>query len=324
MKIAVSIGDPNGIGIEAFLKALKKLNIDKKIEFNLYSPKNILNQWYEILNFDANFHNLHNSNYKINIIDFDSDYKLNLGKVDLEAGKIAVKSLDLAFSETINKKNNAILTLPISKESMYMTGWSYTGHTEYFAEKCNIQKQLMILFKDSLRCALVTTHKAIKEVPNFIKQDIILEKIIEFNKSLKYDFAIGNPKIAVLGLNPHSGENGNIGTEEIDEILPAIKKANYMRINCSGAYPSDGFFAHKEFQNFDGYIAMYHDQGLIPLKLLAFGGGVNFTAGLPIIRTSPDHGTAFAIAGKNIATEQSTLDAIYAAIDIYNNHLDSK
>jgi 4-hydroxythreonine-4-phosphate dehydrogenase len=321
MKIAVTLGDPNGIGIEVFVKALQNYEYNTDIEFVFYGTVSIISQWFKILNYDFEIGEdyFKVNEIKVKVENIYMDYTLNPGAIDFMQGLVATFALDKAVADTINGINDALITLPISKESMYRSGWKYPGHTEMLADKCKSKNQLMILFKDNLRAALVTIHKPIIDVAELIKKELVFERIIQFNQSLSYDFGIEKPKIAVLGLNPHAGENGNIGDEEIDEIIPAIDKAKLLGIDCFGTFPADGFFAHKEYLNYDGYLAMYHDQGLIPLKLLANGGGVNFTAGLPIVRTSPDHGTAFGIAGKGLASGQSTLDAFYAAIDIVKN-----
>lgn len=321
MRIAITTGDVNGIGIEIMFKALQNYNNPDSVEFVFYGCKNVLKQWLEVVDNTVSIED----NYlfiglnKVLIQEISTSYQIEIGKVTIEAGRHAAEALELCVSDTHSGKNDAIVTLPIAKEAMYIAGWKYPGHTEMLADRCGITDPLMILFKDNLRSALVTIHNPLRKVADLISEKSVLNSIEKFEKSLKMDFGIAIPKIAVLGLNPHAGENGNIGTEEIEHIIPAINSAKNSGINCEGPFPADGFFAHQLYKNYDGYIAMYHDQGLIPLKLLADGGGVNFTAGLPIVRTSPDHGTAFGIAGKNIANHQSLLDSITAAIDIVKN-----
>lgn len=318
MKIAITTGDVNGIGIEIMLRALNEYQSDGDVEFCFYGNKRILNDWINLLKFQAEIDNcnLLINSLSVPIINIDSDYVIEPGVVSLYSGKLAVAALDICVNDTIAKLNDAVVTLPIAKEAMYLAGWKYPGHTEMLADKCGVNSHLMILFKDDIRAALVTIHKPISSVPENISMESVYNSIMNLNASLVNNFLIDSPRIAVLGLNPHAGENGNIGDEEHKYIIPAINRAKSAGVNCVGPFPSDGYFAHKEYLKFDAYLAMYHDQGLIPLKLLANGGGVNFTAGLPIIRTSPDHGTAFAIAGKGIADPQSTLDAIYAAIHL--------
>ncbi|MBX3042722.1 MAG: 4-hydroxythreonine-4-phosphate dehydrogenase PdxA [Candidatus Kapabacteria bacterium] len=321
MKIAITTGDVNGIGIENMIKTLQNFSNPDSVEFVFYGSTSILKQWLEVIDNSIIIEDdyLFLGNNKVLIQEISSSYQIEIGEVCIEAGRHAADALELCVADTIGGKNDAIVTLPIAKEAMYLAGWKYPGHTEMLAANCHVAKPLMILFKDNLRAALVTIHSPLREIADRITKELVLNSIENFNLSLKNDFGIASPKIAVLGLNPHAGENGNIGTEEIEHIIPAIKLAKKSGINCEGPFPADGFFAHQLYKNYDGYLAMYHDQGLIPLKLIAAGGGVNFTAGLPIVRTSPDHGTAFGIAGKNIANHQSTLDAIEAAIAIANN-----
>jgi 4-hydroxythreonine-4-phosphate dehydrogenase len=206
--------------------------------------------------------------------------------------------------------------MPVAKSSLYLAGWKYPGHTEMLADYCQSQEHLMILMTDRVRVALATIHIPLSRINQILSSELIISKTITLHECLKTDFGIDSPAIAVLGLNPHAGEDGALGEEENKIILPAIKKLNVSGIRAEGPFPADGFFAHGAYRNYDAILAMYHDQGLIPLKMLAAGGGVNFTAGLPIVRTSPDHGTAYSIAGKNEANSQSSYDAIISAIEI--------
>jgi len=211
------------------------------------------------------------------------------------------------------------VTAPISKEAMSKAGFKFPGHTEYLADMAGQDEALMLMVAGSLRVALVTSHIALKDVPTTITIDKVLNKIRAFNQSLSKDFSIRRPKIAVFGLNPHAGENGKMGNEENEIINPAISKAKNEGIMAFGPYPADGFFGSNNRTNFDGVLAMFHDQGLAAFKALAFDDGVNFTAGLPVVRTSPDHGTAFDIAGKDLASGASMRQAIYLAIDVHRN-----
>lgn len=321
MKIAVTIGDSNGIGFEVFLKALKRINSNKEIEIIFYSNTSIINQWKRFLDIDYHVDNdiLKVCQHSIQVVNIDANFEISPGNIDYNSGKLAGDALELAVNDCLSKKVDCLVTLPFSKEAMYLAGWKYPGHTEMLASKTGSKNYMMILFKDSLRCGLATIHIPINEVSKQLTKANLLNSVRILNTSLIQDFGIKHPKIAILGLNPHVGENGAIGSEEIDIIEPAIINAKNLAINLNGPFPADGFFAHKEYLNYDAYLAMYHDQGLIPLKLLAAGGGVNFTAGISFVRTSPDHGTAFSIAGKNIADEQSTLDSINSAIEIFNN-----
>ncbi len=323
MKLVISLGDPNGIGIEIFIKAVKELSQDylNRIDFflagNLTTISNYIYKMGYLVKFDKEGFYI-NDNY-IRVINVGVDSPIEFSKITLSAGKLSAAAVEYALQETINKTFDAMLTLPVSKESLYKAGWKYPGHTEMLAAGCNVENPLMILCTRKMRVALATVHIPITKVPESISIDSLLELATIFNYSLVHDYGIDNPKIALLGLNPHAGENGNIGTEEIDIIEPAIKKLNEKGILAEGAFPADGFFAHGAYHNYDGILAMYHDQGLIPLKMSANGAGVNVTAGLPIVRTSPDHGTAFAIAGKDIADHRSTLEAIEMAYDFVQN-----
>lgn len=343
MKIGITIGDCNGISHEILFKSLNGLiNLAVNDEIILYGNNEVIKDWLNIFcnlksdnaecdkfsqfckSIKMNEYTLSAGNFNIQLINHPTDYKIEPGKISKFAGKLASDCLLSAVQDALDSKIDCLVTLPIAKESMYLTGWKYPGHTEMLAAKCGVKKPLMILFKDELRAALVTIHKPLKFIPNMITEDLVLDTIKLFNNSLINDFGIKKPKIAVLGLNPHAGENGKIGTEEKDDILPAIHQACIDGIDADGPFAADGFFAHSSHKYFDGYVAMYHDQGLIPLKILANGGGINFTAGLPIIRTSPDHGTAFSIANKCIANPQSTVDAINSAIIFAYNRMNTR
>ena len=317
MKIAVSCGDINGIGLEAFIKSLYKIEekqlLINKIEFTLFINENSLLEYFKKINYDNSFLK------KISIEKCLNYAEINFGEIQKDAGELAKESVEKSLTQVILGQYDALLTLPISKKSVYLAGWDFPGHTEFIADKCNVNDPLMVLFAENLRVALATVHIPISKVANSLNTEQIIKYTNNFNNSLKKDFAIANPLIAILGLNPHSGENGAMGMEEQDIILPALEKMKTQGINAEGAFPADGFFAHPDYTKYDGIVAMYHDQGLIPLKLLAQGGGVNYTANLPIIRTSPDHGTAFQIAGQDKANPQSTIDAIVWAEKIYLN-----
>lgn len=320
MKIIVSIGDCNGIGLETFYKAVQKLSIKKSLKNIIYltlaSNKKTIKEYYKKLNFE--FKDSQNgiiiSDIPIDIIDLSSYSPIDLGKMTEKSAKLTIESLDYSVNAVINKNFDAIVTLPINKFALQRVGWNYPGHTEFLAEKTHSNSYMMILMTRKLRVAFVTTHIPLSDVSKKISQKLIESKANIFYNSLHKDFSIKNPKIAVLGLNPHAGENGAIGKEELRIIQPAIDKLNSEgTTNFYGPFPADGFFAHNDYKNYDGILAMYHDQGLIPLKILAGNKGVNFTANLPIVRTSPDHGTAFQIAGKGIASGDSTFEAIRMA-----------
>jgi 4-hydroxythreonine-4-phosphate dehydrogenase len=323
MKIVVTCGDVNGIGLETLLKSadfMSSNQIFKDTEFYLAINSKSLIEYADKIGYDIDMLNerLIVSDHYMKILECDNYSPVEFGKVTKNAGLLSVESLDKAIVQTLNKRFDALVTLPISKESAYLSGFKYPGQTEMLADKCKVSNPLMILFKDELRVALATIHEPLRRVHELITIDKLLVLIEQFNKSLTIDFGIDNPKIAVLGLNPHAGENGKIGNEELSIINIAIEKAQEKNILAKGTFPADGFFAHEDYKNYHGIVAMYHDQGLVPLKLLAKGAGVNFTAGLPVVRTSPDHGTAYGIAGKGIASPASLISALISAVKILN------
>lgn len=328
LKVAVSVGDLNGIGLECFAKALQILTIpDANISFKLFAPKNLVVEYLDKFDFKYKADNnklIVNSN-EIEIIGSDSDSTLEWGKLDGNIGKIASDSISSAVESVKYGESDIILTLPINKKSVSLSGFKFPGHTEMLGDSF-VSDPLMILFSSNVRVALVTVHEAISKVAELITPELIEKKYAAFELSLRKDYGISSPNIALLGLNPHAGEEGNIGIEEQTIINRMISELNdkYQNSKAYGTFAADGFFGFGDYTNYDGILAMYHDQGLIPLKLLANGGGVNFTANLKIVRVSPDHGTGFSIAGKGIASEQSTLEAIVAGIDIINNRINFK
>lgn len=324
MNIVVSAGDCNGIGIEVFANSFKH-NKFEGINFILVCNQLILEEYLKAVKIEYSIENdvINLFDKKIKLINCVTYTEIDYGIVSKGAGLHAVESLDKSIKLLFNKNADAILTLPIQKESMYLTGWQFAGHTEMLASRCNVDNEMMILGTKDLKVALATVHIPIKSVSSLLLDYKLKNKIISLNSCLKNDFGIENPKIAVLGLNPHAGENGNIGIEDVEIIEPLIKELK-STIEVSGPMPADGFFGFGKYKNYDGILAMYHDQGLIPLKMLANGGGVNYTANLPIIRVSPDHGTAYDIAGKNIANPQSTIESIELAIEVYKNRKSEK
>ncbi|MCX7735243.1 MAG: 4-hydroxythreonine-4-phosphate dehydrogenase PdxA [Candidatus Kapabacteria bacterium] len=319
MKIIVSIGDCNGIGLETFYKAVQKLSLnkalDKKIHLTLAGNKKTIKEYFKKLNYEIKDtkEGILIENKEIDVIDLSFYSPVDFGKITEKSAKLTIEALDYSVNAVINKNFDAIVTLPINKYALQSVGWNFPGHTEFLAEKTQSNSYMMILMTRKLRVALVTTHIPLSDVSKKINQKLIKNKAKIFYHTLEQDFSIKKPKIAVLGLNPHAGENGAIGKEENRIIQPAIDKLNSEGNSYYGPFPADGFFAHNDYKNYDGILAMYHDQGLIPLKLLAGNKGVNFTANLPIVRTSPDHGTAFQIAGKGIASGDSTFEAIRMA-----------
>jgi 4-hydroxythreonine-4-phosphate dehydrogenase len=325
LKIIISIGDCNGIGIEVMAKAINELSsIDKfqEVKIDIAGKRETLKEYLDNFDLPVQFEGkgVWIGRKHCEILECNTHPKIYFGNTSHDAGKLAAESLELACDNTIAHHYDAIVTMPISKYSMYSAGWNFTGHTEYLAFKCGTQKPLMILCTDEIRIALATTHIPIKVVPESISVLHLAERISALHNSLVSDFKISSPKIAVLSLNPHAGENATMGTEERDIILPAIERSSFKGIYTEGPFPPDGFFGFETYKTFDGILAMYHDQGLIPLKLISKGSGVNFTAGIPFIRTSPDHGTAFDVAGKGVADSRSTVQAIQLAIQIAENH----
>lgn len=324
-KIGFSIGDINGIGLEVILKSLINSNFNRYFVPILYGSQKVVSSNARLLSMDENLlYTLREDESpkpgRINIFNcWTEDVVITHGEVNTDGGKYAGISLNAAFNAYNSNKIDSIITAPIHKKSMEMSGFGFPGHTEYLTEKFPNAKSLMLMVLDELRIGVVTGHIALQDVAKSITKALILEKAHIMIQSLKMDFGIDKPVIAMLGLNPHAGDQGMFGDEEVQVIIPAInelKKAGHL---VMGPYPADGFFGSGQFKKFDGILAMYHDQGLVPFKTLAFGGGVNFTAGLPVVRTSPDHGTAFDIAGKNQASESSIRQATNLAIDINRN-----
>lgn len=324
--IGISIGDINGIGPEVIIKALSDQMMLVDCTPVIYGSTKVLSFYKKRINSgEFNYQTIPSADAakprKINVINvWKEDIEIELGKTTEAGGKYALESLDHATKDLASGKIDVLVTAPISKEAMNKAGFKFPGHTEYLADMAGQDEALMLMVAGRLRVGLVTSHIALKDVPTTITIDRVLDKIRAFNQSLKKDFGIRRPKIAVFGLNPHAGENGKMGNEENEVINPAISKAKNDGILAFGPYPADGFFGSGNKENFDGVLAMFHDQGLAAFKALAFDDGVNFTAGLPIVRTSPDHGTAFDIAGKDVASGASMRQAMYLAMDVFRNH----
>ena len=325
IRVAITQGDVNGIGYEVILKAFEDPTMLELCTPIVYGSPKIMTYHRKALEMESSFTIINSATEavdgKVNVVNCcDDEVKVELGKPSKEAGKAAFDALEKAIAEYKEGLYDVLVTAPIHKQMIQSESFSFPGHTEYI-EQCvgDGTKALMILASDNLRIALATGHLPIAKVASALTQELIEEKLTIFNDALKSDFGIGAPRIAVLALNPHAGDGGVIGTEEETIITPAIKAAREKGIVCFGPFAADGFMGCGAFSQFDGVLAMYHDQGLAPFKALAMESGVNFTAGLPIIRTSPDHGTAFDIAGKNQATPDSFRNALYMAIDIYRN-----
>lgn len=327
IKIGISIGDINGISPEVIMKALDNPMMYTENTFVIYGSSKVFAHYKKVLN-DESFvyQSIKNIDEvierKVNMINvWNEDPIIEMGKVTKQAGEYAYKALEEATKDLAASKIDVLVTAPISKESIQKAGFPFPGHTEYLANLSGEKDALMFMITDELKVAVVTGHLSLKEAIENITIDSVYDKIKEVNNSLIKDFVVRRPKIAVLGLNPHAGENGKMGTEEKDSILPAINKAKAEGILAFGPYPADSFFGSSNLSAYDAVLAMYHDQGLVGFKTIAFDNGVNYTAGLPIVRTSPDHGTAFGIAGQGIASGQSMRNAIYWAIDIFRNRV---
>ncbi|OYP42809.1 4-hydroxythreonine-4-phosphate dehydrogenase PdxA [Prevotella sp. P4-119] len=325
IRVAITHGDTNGIGYEVILKTFATPTILELCTPIVYGSPKLAAYHRKALNLETSFNIIERAedacDGKLNILAcFDDEVKVELGQPSEEAGKAALMALDRAMTDYRSGLYDVLVTAPINKATIQGEGFHFPGHTEYI-ETCvgEGNKALMILMNEDLRVALVTTHLPIRNVAEAITQEAIVEKASIFNLSLKRDFRISSPRIAVLSLNPHAGDNGLLGNEEKDIIIPAIEELEKKGIQAFGPFPADGFFGTAAYSHFDGVLAMYHDQGLAPFKTIALDNGVNFTAGLPIVRTSPDHGTAYDIAGQGKADENSFRQAIYTAIDVFRN-----
>lgn len=327
VKVGISIGDINGIGPEVIMKALNDSRMLIDCTPIIYGSNKALSFHKKNLHLrDFNYQTINSAEEakgkKIFVINlWNDELQFDLGKPTENSGKYAFESLEKATQDLAAGKIDVLVTAPISKEAMAKTGFKFPGHTEYLADLSGEEDALMMMVSPTLRVGLVTSHIALKEVTAAVTKERVLHKIKALNGSLKKDFGIRKPKIAVFGLNPHAGENGKMGSEEQESILPAINEAKSEGIMAFGPYPADGFFGSGNKGQFDAILAMYHDQGLAAFKALSFDEGVNFTAGLPIVRTSPDHGTAYDIAGENKASGTSMRNSIYLAIDVYRNHI---
>jgi len=325
IKIGITQGDINGVGYEVILKTFAEPAMLELCTPIIYGSPKVAAYHRKSLDLPTNFSIINQASEaghnKLSVLNCTNDeVKVEFSKPDVEAGKAALDALERALGDYREGLIDVLVTAPINKNTIQSENFSFPGHTEYIEERVGDgNKSLMILMKDDFRVALVTGHIPINKVASTITKELIQEKMEIFNRSLKRDFGIGSPRIAVLSLNPHAGDDGLIGTEEQEIIIPALKEMSAKGVLCYGPYPADGFMGSGNFANFDGILAMYHDQGLVPFKTLAMEDGVNFTAGLPIIRTSPAHGTAYDIAGKGLASEDSFRQAIYVAIDVYRN-----
>ncbi|MCR4994886.1 MAG: 4-hydroxythreonine-4-phosphate dehydrogenase PdxA [Bacteroidales bacterium] len=324
IKVGITHGDPNGIGYEVILKTFADPTMMELCTPIIYGSPKVASYHRKSLDLQVNFSPISQASDAhadtLNVLHCTADeVKIELGQASEEAGEAALAALERAINDWRQGEIDVLVTAPINKHSIQSEKFHFPGHTEYIEERTGKdgQKALMILMNEHVRVALATTHLPISEVAAAISEDGLLAKLRILNHSLRRDFNVEKPRIAMLALNPHAGDNGLLGNEEQTILKPAIDKAAEEGINVYGPFPADGFFGTRSYEYYDAILAMYHDQGLAPFKLLAMDDGVNFTAGLDIVRTSPDHGTAYDIAGQGQADENSFRQAIYAAIDIY-------
>lgn len=325
IRIGITLGDINGISPELIIKAMSDERLFKYATFIIYGSEVALKYHHKLLPDYKVVFNLLTGDTKIsqtkpNLIEIGGPQTIvTMGQANETAGRLAMSFLNAALSDLKSNKIDALITGPLNKSTIKMENEPFKGHTEYIARYFNVAESMMFMVYENLRVGLVTNHLPLEEVSKNLSAALILNKLKIMQKTLSADFAIHRPKIAVLGLNPHAGDNGLLGKEEKEIIIPAIQKATDQGILAYGPYPADGFFGNGLYKNFDAVLAMYHDQGLIPFKSISGSEGVNYTAGLPIIRTSPDHGTAYDIAGKNQAHINSILNCIFYTKDIINN-----
>ncbi len=330
IRIGISIGDINGIGLEVILKALNHPGI-----LNLCTP--VIYGSSKVVSYHKNITGLENFHFSstkgadrikrgaVNVVNcWQDDVSITLGKLSDTSGKYAKISLEQAVIDLKNGYIDALVTAPINKKAMQSANFEYPGHTEFLTDAFDVKESLMFMVNDNLRVGVVTNHLPLKDVPAAITKEAISSKLQLLHRSLRVDFGIDKPKIAVLALNPHASDEGVIGDEEENIIRPVVIEAKKKGVLAMGPFPADGFFGSHQRNKFDAVLAMYHDQGLIPFKALSFGEGVNFTAGLPIVRTSPDHGTAYEIAGQNKANASSFRQAIFLAMEVSRNRYNFK
>jgi len=323
-RIALTIGDPNGIGPEVVLKCISDSRLTKYFDPVLVGASDVFAAHAALLGLedlrfvgeDEAADRSPKDHWSVVNVWGSDPFSLNIGHITDMGGRLSFRAVDRAIELCLSGDVDAMVTAPISKEAISLAGYAVPGHTEFLAHRTDCKSFTMMMVADKLRVGLVTGHIPVSAVSDAISKETILSRLSIIRESLKRDFAIPRPKIAVLGVNPHAGDGGVLGRDEIEIITPALKEAEERGFLVQGPFPADGFFAASGYRSFDAVLAMYHDQGLVPFKLLAFDTGVNFTSGLPIVRTSPDHGTAFDIAGQGKASPGSMRSAIYLAIDI--------
>lgn len=326
VRVGISIGDFNGIGPEIIMKSLSDKSITDFFTPVIFGSGKLFTFQKNIFKLNLNFQYINEASQaqdgKINMVNLWKDnINVELGKPSEESTKMAIDSLEAGTNALMNREIDVLVTAPINKDEMVKMGFKHAGHTGYLEEKFD-KKGLMFLVSEDLKVAVSTHHIPISDVAKNISKEKIKKQIKLLNQCLIEDFNIQKPKIAVLGLNPHSGDGGVIGNEEIEIIEPAISELFNNGIMTFGSFPADSFFQPNKYRSYDAVLAMYHDQGLAPFKTLAYEEGVNYTAGLPFVRTSPDHGVAYDIAGKNVADHQSFSEAIFTGIKIFKNRLE--
>lgn len=326
--IGISCGDLNGAGIEIIIKTFSDVRLLEQCTPVIFASNRAINFYRKsIPDLNFNYQSIHDftriNAKQVNLFTcWEEEVAINPGQLSEVAGKYAALSLQTAVAALKQKQINGLVTAPIHKKNIQSPEFTFTGHTPYLKSIFGVNDVVMMMCSGNFRVGLVTEHVAVNEIPKNITKDKIVSKLNIIHQSLQKDFGIDKPRIAVLGLNPHAGDEGLIGNEEETIIKPAIKEAKNNNMLVIGPYSADAFFARRSFERFDAVLAMYHDQGLIPFKALAIGEGVNYTAGLPAVRTSPDHGVAFDIAGKNKADISSFVAAVFECIDIINRRIE--
>jgi 4-hydroxythreonine-4-phosphate dehydrogenase len=326
--IGISVGDLNGIGAEIILKTFideRMFEFCTPVVFASFKSMQYVKKFLKLSTQIQRVESLEKlDNNKLNIINvWDEPFNFDFGKETKKAGELAILSLKAAAKSLKDKKIHGLLTAPINKANIQSEDFYFPGHTDFLAKELE-GNALMFMISDSLKVGLLTDHLPVKDVSKEITPALIKEKIVTINESLKKDFKINKPKIAVLGINPHSGDNGVIGKEDDEVLKPTIQELFNKNIMAFGPFAADSFFGSSNYKKYDAIVASYHDQGLIPFKTLTFGNGVNYTAGLSEVRTSPDHGTAYEIAGKGVADESSFKEALFQGIKIVKNRIEYK
>ncbi|MEM6764837.1 MAG: 4-hydroxythreonine-4-phosphate dehydrogenase PdxA [Bacteroidota bacterium] len=323
LRIGITIGDINGIGPELIIRAFQDSRLKELCVPVLYGSSRVINIYKKILKVNKFHYSVVQKPAqaqlkKLNVIECIPNLeRIEIGEPSEQGGKAAFLSVKRAVEDAQHGQIDALVTLPVDKSTFQIHEKEFQGHTEYLAKAFGVEDNLMFMVFENFRVGLVTNHVPVKDISRNISQNQIIKKVRIMHKSLIEDFNISRPVIAVLGLNPHAGDNGLLGQEEEETIIPALESLRKEGILIQGPYPADGLFGSMQYQRFDGIMAMFHDQGLIPFKLISGYAGVNFTAGIPFIRTSPDHGVAYDLVGKEIASTESLLQSMYTAIDIY-------